>query len=210
MPMTPRCQPSPSMTRRRSAADFGVGAETGFDDGERGGFDVAALAIEALEFRGELDGAVRIARGKELDDVGGNVHAAGSVDARSEAKGDIEAGELLGGGVERGGGEERAETGADGAAQLAQAERGDGAIFAVKRNGVGDGGDGRHLEKAGQSFFAQASGIAANSRSRLLEQRLRELERDGRAAEGFFWIGAAGLIRVEDGECDGERVVCGS
>ena len=67
----------------------------------------------------------------------------------------------LRGGVERGGSEECAETGADGAAQLAQAERGDGAIFAVKRNGVGDGGDGRHLEKAGQNFFAQASGIAA-------------------------------------------------
>ena len=62
----------------------------------------------------------------------------------------------LRGGIECGGGEERAEAGADGAAQLAQAERGDGAVFAVERNGVGDGGDGGHLEKAGQSFFAQA------------------------------------------------------
>ena len=96
----------------------------------------------------------------------------------------------LAGGVERGGGEERAETGADGAAQLAQAERGDGAIFAAEGNGVGDGGDGRHFEKAGQSFFAAASGIAA------LEQRLGELERDGRAAEDLFWIGAC---RVDSG-----------
>ncbi len=132
---------------------------------ERGGFDVAALAVEALEFGGELGGAVRVARGEKLDDVGGDVHAAGGVDARRKAEGDIEAGELFGGGIERGGGEERAEAGADGAAQLAQAERGDGAVFAVKRNGVGDGGDGGHLEKAGQGFFARRGSRIVGARA---------------------------------------------
>ena len=159
--------------------EFGVGGEAGFDGGERGGFGVAALAVEALELGGQLGGAVRVARGEELDDLGGDVHAAGGVDARREAEGDVEAGELLGGGIERGRGKERAQAGAHGAAQLAQAERGDGAVFAAERNGVGDGGDGRHLEKAGQSFFARARRLAA------LEQRLGELERDGRAAEDF-------------------------
>ena len=44
--------------------DFFVEAEAGFDDGERGGFNVAALAIEALEFCGEFGGAMRVARGE--------------------------------------------------------------------------------------------------------------------------------------------------
>ena len=105
----------------------------------------------------------------------------------------------LAGGVEGGGGEERAQAGAGGAAQFAQAEGGDDAIFAVERNGVGDGGDGGHLEKAGQGFFAGARGVAA------LEQGLGELERDGRAAEGFFRVGAAGLVGIEDGERVRER-----
>ena len=111
--------------------DFRVGCEAGFDGGERGGFHVAALAVEALEFGGELGGAVRVARGKELDDVGGHVHAAGGVDARREAEGDVEAGELFGCGIERGRGKERAQAGAHGTAQLAQAEGGDGAVFAA-------------------------------------------------------------------------------
>ena len=108
---------------------------------------------------------LRVARGEQLDDFGGNVHAAGGVDARREAKGDIEAGDLFCGGVERGGGKQGAQAGAGGAAQLAQAERGDGAILAVQRNGVGDGGDGRHLEKAGQSFFAQCVARVAHARA---------------------------------------------
>ena len=142
-----------------------------------------------------------VARGEELDDVGGHVHAAGGVDARRKAEGDIVAGELFAGGVERRGSEERAQTGARGASQLAQAERGDGAVFTAEGNGVGDGGDGRHLEKTGQRFFAAASRVAA------LKHRLRQLERDGRAAERFFRIRAAGLIGVQDGERGGNRVV---
>jgi hypothetical protein len=47
-----------------------------------------------------------------------------------------------------------------GAAQFAQAEGGDDAILAVQRNGVGDGGDGRHLQKTGQRF----SRVRARSR----------------------------------------------
>ena len=181
--------------------EFGVGGEALLDDAESGGFSVASLAIEALEFCGEFGGAVRVASGEELDDFGGDVHAAGGVDARGEAEGDVEAGDLLGGGVERGGGEEGAETGTGGAAKLAQAEGGDGAIFAVKRDGVGDGGDGGHFQKAGQSFFAGPLGVASG------KDGLCEFESDGGAAERFFGIAAAGLIGIEDGEGDGEGVI---
>ena len=66
---------------------------------------------------------------------------------------------------------------------------------------IGDGGDGRHLEKAGQGFFAGAHGVAA------LEHGLGELERDGRAAEGLFRVGAAGLVGIQNGERGGNGVV---
>ena len=142
-----------------------------------------------------------VAGGEELDDFRGDVHAAGGVDARGEAEGYVEASDLFGGGVEGGGGEEGAESDAGGTAQLTQAEGGDDAVLALERNGVGDGGDGGHFEEAGQGFFAGASGVAA------FEDGLRELERDGCAAEGFLRIGAAGLVGIEDGERDGYRVV---
>src|ERR1039458_9840549 len=101
--------------------DFGVGAKAALDNSERGGLDVAPLAIEALEFGSELGGAMGIARGEKLDDVGSYVHAAGGIDARCEAKCNVEAGDLLACRVERGSGEERPETGAGRATELAQA-----------------------------------------------------------------------------------------
>jgi len=181
--------------------DLGVGREAGFNDGERGGLDIAALAIKALEFGSELSSAVGVARGEKFDDVGGNVHAASCVDARGETKGDVEAGDLLACRIERGSGEERPQTGANGAAQLTQAESGDGAILAVERHGIGDGSNRRHLEEAGQGLFAGASGITA------LQQRLRELERNGRAAKRFLGIRTAGLVGIENRERGGKFVV---
>ena len=72
--------------------EFGVGGETLLDGAEGSGFGVAAFAVEAFELGGQFRGAVRVAGGKELDDFGGDVHAAGGVDARSEAESNIEAG----------------------------------------------------------------------------------------------------------------------
>ena len=57
------------------------------------------------------------------------------------------------------------------------------------------------LRKLGSSLVARAVGIVA------LEQRLRELERDGGAAERFFRIAAAVLIGIEDGERRGNGIV---
>ena len=92
---------------------FGVGGEARLDGGECAGFGFAAFAIEAFELVGEFGGAGGVAGAEELDDVGGHVHAAGGVDARREAEGDVEAGERLGCGIELGGGEERAQARAD-------------------------------------------------------------------------------------------------
>ena len=94
-------------------------ASRAFNRREREGFCIATLAIEPLQLGGEFLRAGRVARGEELDHVRGNVHAAGRVDARGEAKGHVEAGELFGCGVEGRGGEEGAQARADGLAQLA-------------------------------------------------------------------------------------------
>jgi hypothetical protein len=71
----------------------------------------------------------------------------------------------------------------------------------LERHGVSDGGDGGHLEKAGEGFFAGAGRIAA------FEDGLGQLEGDGRSAERFFRIRAAGLVGVEDGQRMGHGVV---
>ena len=57
------------------------------------------------------------------------------------------------------------------------------------------------LRKLGSSLFARAYRIVA------FQQCLRQLECDGRAAQGFFRISAAVLIGIEDRERDGNRVV---
>ena len=182
---------------------FGVLRKACFDCGERGSFGLAALAIEQLEIGGEFERTGAVARGKELNDLRGDVHAAGGVDARGQAEGDVEAGERLGCGIERGHLKERAQARADGTAQLANPERGDGAVLAAQWNGIGDGGDGSHFEKAGQRLFAGARGIAG------LKERLRQFERDSCAAEGLFRIAAAGLIGIQDGQRVGDAIVGG-
>ena len=70
----------------------------------------------------------------------------------------------------------------------------------LQRNGVGDGGDGGHLQKTGQSLFAGAGRVAP------LQQRLRQLHRNGRAAEKFFRISAGGLVGIENGQRVGHGI----
>ena len=126
--------------------------------------------IEAVEFLGERLRAAGVAREEELDDVAGDVHAAGGVDAR----GDAEA--YFGGGgwaVERDLGDlhEGAKAGLDGVAELAETERDDGAVFAGERDGVGDGGDGDELEEGGDELGVEAGQLEPRGRVRL--RRLR-------------------------------------
>ena len=78
--------------------------------------------------------------------------------------------------------------------QFAQPQRSDDAILAAERNGVGDGGDGGNLEEAGQRLLAGTHRIAA------LQHGLRQLERDGCAAQRLLGVAAAGLVGIQDGE----------
>ena len=73
-----------------------------FDFGEDPGLGIAAIGVEAVELLGERTGALRISGGEHLDDLGGNVHASGGVDARGEAKGDIGGSQRAFGGIEFG------------------------------------------------------------------------------------------------------------
>jgi len=75
---------------------------------------------------------------------------------------------------------------------------GDGAILTAERDCVGDGGDGRHFEEAGQGFSRAA--VARDAPIHVFPAAPGELERDGRAAKAFFRVRASRLIRVQDGE----------
>jgi len=72
-----------------------------------------------------------------------------------------------------------------------QTKSGNHSILATQRNGIGDGGDGCHLQETGQGFFAGADGVAA------LQDCLGQFHRNRRAAEGFLRIWAAELVWIE-------------
>uniref|UniRef100_E6QIG2 Uncharacterized protein n=1 Tax=mine drainage metagenome TaxID=410659 RepID=E6QIG2_9ZZZZ len=172
----------------------GVRGEPCVNGLKRGSFGGAALGVELFKFLSEGCGARLVACGEEFDNLGSNVHAPGGVDARAEAEAEVEAGELTGLGIERGGSEERFQANARRAMQFADSERGQDAIFAEQRHGVRYGGDGDHLEKGWKDFCSRAVWIAP------LQQRLSELEGDSRAAQGFLRVSAFGLVGIEDGQ----------
>ena len=157
MPMTPRCQAASSRTRQAARPPGAVahGFDAGFDVAEGFGFDGAAVVVEAVEFFGEEAGGGGVAGEEHFDDVGGDVHAAGGVDAGGEAEADVGGGDGEGG-VDLREFHEGAEAGLGGLLQLAEAERGDDAVFAGEGDGVGDGGDGEQLEEGGEGLFAEA------------------------------------------------------
>ena len=69
----------------------------GLDGAEGLGFRGAAVVVEAVEFFGEDFGCFGVFGEEHLDDVGGDVHAAGGVDAGSEAEADVGGGDGAGG-----------------------------------------------------------------------------------------------------------------
>jgi hypothetical protein len=83
MPMMPRCQPSPAMTSIFVGRELGVGGEAASIFAQHFGFGFAALGLRRSSFSASSVGAGGVAGGEELDDFGGDVHAAGGVDARS-------------------------------------------------------------------------------------------------------------------------------
>ncbi len=84
------------------AAGIAQGEQLELDGFKGGGFGGAAVLVEGVELVGELVGAGGVAGEEELDDVGGDVHAAGGVDAGCEAEADLGGGWAAGrGGVRR-------------------------------------------------------------------------------------------------------------
>ena len=99
-----------------------------------------------MQLLGERASDGRIAREEELDDVARDLHAAGGVQARREAEAYVGRGDGARG-VDAGKLHQRAQTGLRWAAELAQTNRSDGAVFVGERNGVRNGGNGEQLEK---------------------------------------------------------------
>ena len=143
-----------------------------------------------------------IAGEKQLDHVVRNVHAAGGVDARRNAEADLGRGRRA---VQRDLGQlhQRAQAGLDGVRQRRKTQRRDRPVFADQRHRVRDGGDGDQLQERGHQHAAGAraegGGIGGERRGGV-QQRLRQLEGDRRAAEVLVGIGAAGLGGIDDGE----------
>ena len=148
----------------------------------------------------------RVAGKKELDDIGGDIHAACGVDAGCDAKADLRSG---GSAVEGevGNLHEGAEAGLDRVGELAQAEHGEGAVFAGEGDGVGNGGDGDELEEAGEKALVEVAlllgggGVGG-------QQGVGELEGYGGAAKVLVGVRAAGLGGVDDGDGFWECLRC--
>ena len=164
------------MTMQRASRKQGSSRRAD-DFGEHGGFGGAAFLIETLQLRGEFVGAGFVARGEELDDFGGDVHAAGGVDAGREAEGDVDGRERATGRIDLRFAHQGSQAESDGTAQFGEAERDEDTIFAEQRNGIGDGGDGQHLEERGQNFRPRSFEVPG------FEQGLGKLERDSGTAE---------------------------
>ncbi len=207
MPRTPRCQLGSSRMKhpgRESAAVF----ELGFDGLERSSFGGAALVIEAVQFFCQLGCAGGISCEEELDDIAGDVHSAGGVDAGADAEA------YFGGG---GGAvrwnlrdlHEGAEAGLDGVAEFAQTECSDDAVFPVERHGVGDGGDGDELEEGGNEAAVETQALDFGIGGGLCgceQEGVGQFEGYGGSAEIFERVGAAGLCGIDDGERFGDAL----
>ena len=180
IPMTPRCHPSPSTTRSGDRQIRRL-REPGFDRGERLGFGFTALAVEDFQLGGEFLARPRsrVQKSSTTSDATSMRPAALMRGARRKATSKPVIFRCR---IEQCGGEQGAQADAHRPAKLAKPKRGNDAVFSAKRNSVSDGGNGRHLEKAGQSFPAGALRIAA------FQQRLRQLERDGGAAQRFLRV----------------------
>ncbi len=167
-------------------------------------FGVAAVFVEVVELLSESAAERGVAGEEHRDDVGGDVHAACGIDARSEAEGDVSAGDRAGA-IELGEVHQRVQAGLRGAAEFTEADGDDDAVFAGEGDTVGDGSDAEELKEGweglGAKSFLVFGGLGGG-----FEQGLREFEGHAGAAEGLGGIGIAGLVGVEDGDGAGESV----
>ena len=142
-----------------------------------------------------------IAGGKELDDLGGHIHASGGVDARRQAEGDVEAGELP---WRQGRGPRRQRARAD-------RRRRDGAVRSdpsAAMTRFSPAAEQRQRwwrwrpssESWAEFFRGCGPGRAAPAAA------CASFMRDRRAAEEFFRIAAARLIGIQNGQRVGNGI----
>ena len=158
------------------------------------GFRAAAVRIECIELLCERAGPVRIRRDKQLDHIRRGRHAAGRIDTRRDLKSNLprrrraalaQTGDL----------QQRAQSFVLHHAQSIQSMLDDDAILTRQRHDVRHRPDGHQLQERLQNSAQFVRGPVQR-----LQQSLRQLERDTDAAKIFFRIGAARLIRIEDGQ----------
>ena len=122
------------------------------------------------------------------------------VDTRRDAEGDVGgAGAALAIGCDAGQFHQRTQARLVGLPQFAQADRDNGAIFAGQRNGVCHRGNGGQLQQRRQQLVAQGERIdpavglgRVRQGSSRMQQRVRQLECDGRSAKVFVGVFAVG------------------
>ena len=149
-----------------------------------------AVAIELVEFVGNLTGPRGVLHAEEFDDVAGHIHPARSVDARRDAEGDFPGVERPAVGEFRDF-EQRLEAGVHRRSQTFQSQPGEHPVFSGERDGIGDRRDRNHFHKRLQ----QPRSIAF--RDSTLDQGLGQLESHSRAAQFLARVPATLLIGID-------------
>ena len=119
----------------------------GVDLGKNRGLGGATFGVELIKLHCQLACAVGVTCGEELDDIGSDIHAAGGVDARADAKADVGCCQTALRRIQLGNREQRAQSWIDGTAQFRDAEAGDNAVLTQQWYRVGDSREHQHLEE---------------------------------------------------------------
>jgi hypothetical protein len=105
-----------------------------------------AVAVELVQAGSDGARPLRVLDAEQFDDVLGDVHAAGGVQARGHAKGHIARSQRLSA-RQRRRLQQSLQPEVDRAAETLEAELGEDAVLAHQRHRVGDGSNGDHLEE---------------------------------------------------------------
>ena len=192
MPITPRCQPSPSITSRRSlvssaslASRSSIARSAVASVSRRSRFSRSSFAASSC-----ARAASRVENSSITSEATSIRPAALMRGARRNATSNPVSCFVAGSSAAAANSARRPS--AHRPAQLAQSQRGNHAILSAQRHRIRNGRNRRHLQKTGQRLLARARRIAP------LQQRLRQLERDRRAAQRFLGIRTAMLIGIQN------------
>src|ERR1041384_5032896 len=109
-------------------------------------FFLLALKVELVQLFGNLLAAYLVFAGEELDHVARHIHASGGVDARPQTKAHIAGSERTA--IRQPGDlHQRLEAAIHRPAEPFKPQPGNNSVLAHQRHGIGDSGNGNHLEK---------------------------------------------------------------